>query len=862
MLDARLRNGLRVIVAPWRAAPVVSTQLWVEVGSADEQPGEAGLAHLHEHMIFKGTARRGVGAVAREVESAGGEINAYTSLDHTVYHATLSSRHLDVALDVLGDAVFHSAFDTEEIAREIDVVIEELLRGHDTPARVVGEMLFRQLFRDHPYGRPVIGTRETIEAFDRDAVLRFFRRWYRPSNCCLVVAGDVDPDAVWPRIDATFGSIDDEPIARLPRPVEPEMKRSRSEVVRQPIQESHLMVGWHGPSLESPDTPAIDLLSIVLGAGESSRLYRALKRRRELVNDAFAYAHTPKDPGLVGAGAIVQGSGVQVALEGLLGECLHLADATPRPDELEKAKTIILSEQVYQKETVDGWGRKLGYFATTVGSPEFEDRYYEAIRHVTAQQVREVAERYLSPDRAAVAALLPETVAPDFDPDLAVDRVRKSRRRRSSRPAPGVRGVTRASLSNGCRVLVQEDHTLPRVAVRSAALGGLLSESEDEAGVSHLASQVLTRGTRSFGADQIVELCDAMAAGLGGISGRSSMGLAADFLLEHWDAGFELFTSCLLEPVFEPEEVDRERRTQLEDIIARADSPSAVAFDEFSRALYDVHPYGRSIIGNEATVRSVTSDAVARAYWRQVTPSRLVVAIVGAVDTGRILDRLEATLGVFGEVTPPFELPPRPHPMTERRDRTLTMKREQAHIVLGAPGVALDDPRRHALDILATALGGQSGRLFLELRDRRSLAYSVSAMHLDGFHPGAFAAYIATRPDRAEEAELALRDELSSAGERLSEEEMHRAKQYLVGSHEIGLQRATARASAMALMEAYGRGYDEPFSYADRVEAVTVDEVREVARELSDTSGWVTARVLPESSRAAPKRSPGAKVRS
>lgn len=855
MLDARLRNGLRVIVAPWRAAPVVSAQVWVQVGSADEQPEEAGLAHLHEHMIFKGTARRGVGAVAREVESAGGEINAYTSLDHTVYHATLSSRHLDVALDVLSDAVFHSSFDTEEITREIDVVIEELLRGRDTPARVVGEMLFRQLFLEHPYGRPVIGTRETIEAFDRDAVLRFFRRWYRPSNCCLVVAGDVEPESVWPRIEATFGAIDDGQTDRLPRAVEPDMKGPRTEVVRQPIQESHLMVGWHGPSLENPDTPAVDLLSIVLGAGESSRLYRALKRRREVVNDAFAYAHTPKDPGLVGAGATIQGTSVQAALEGLLGECLRLADSPPRPDEIEKAKTIILSEQVYQKETVDGWGRKLGYFATSVGSPEFEDHYYDAIRQITAEQVRAVAERYLSPDRVVVAALLPEQVARDFEPDLAIDRVRATRRRRSARPAPGVRGVARTSLSNGCRVLVQEDHTLPRVAVRSAALGGLLSETEDEAGISHLASQVLTRGTRSFGADQIVELCDAMAAGLGGISGRSSMGLAADFLLEHWDAGFELFTSCLLEPVFEPDEIDRERRTQLEDIIARADSPSALAFDEFSRALYDVHPYGRPIIGNEATVRGVTSDAVARAYWRQVTPSRLVVAVVGAVDTSRILDRLEGTLGVFGEVTPPFELPPRPHPMTERRDRTLTMQREQAHIVVGAPGVALDDPRRHALDILATALGGQSGRLFLELRDRRSLAYSVSAMHLDGFHPGAFAAYIATRPDRAEEAEMALRDELSSSAERLSEDEVRRAKQYLVGSHEIGLQRATARASAMALMEAYGRGYDEPFRYADYVEAVTVDDVRDTARELFDTNGWVTARVLPGSDKAPPPSS-------
>lgn len=846
MIDARLPNGLRVIVAPWRAAPVVSAQVWVQAGSADELPEEAGLAHLHEHMIFKGTAQRGVGAVAREVETAGGEINAYTSLDHTVYHCTLASRHLDVALDVLSDAVFHSAFEPAELDREIQVVIEELLRGRDTPSRVVGEMLFRQLFSVHPYGRPVIGRRDVIEAFDRDAVLRFFGRWYRPSNCCLVVAGDVDPDQVWPRIEATFGGIADAPVDRPVRPTEPPLGHPRVEVQRQPIQESHLMIGWHGPALESPDTPAVDLLSIVLGAGESSRLYRALKRRRELVNDAFAFAHTPRDPGLLGAGATIQGDRVQPAFEGLLMECLRLIDGPPRPDELEKAKTIILSEQIYQKETVDGWARKLGYFATSVGVPEFEERYYEAIRALEPEEICDVARRYLSPERVAVAALLPEELGTGFEPHAAIDSVTRRRRPSTARATPGVRGVVRTSLSNGCRVLIQPDHTLPRVAVRSAAIGGLLAEAHDEAGVSHLASQVLTRGTRSFGADQIVELCDAMAAGLGGISGRSSIGLAADFLLEHWDAGFELFASCLLEPVFEPEEVDRERRTQLEDIVARADSPAAVAFDAFSRALYDVHPYGRPIIGDESIVKSVAPEQVAKAYWRQVTPSRLVIAVVGAVDVEKTLGRLETTLGFMGEVERPFELPPRPHPMTENRDRTLTMKREQAHIVVGAPGVSLDDPRRHALDVLATALGGQSGRLFLELRDRRSLAYSVSAMHLDGYHPGAFAAYLATRPDRAVEAERALKDELALAAERIDADEVRRAQQFLVGSHEIGLQRATARASSMALMEAYGRGYDEPFRYADAVEAVTVDDVRSVARELLSTRGWVTTRVLPE----------------
>src|SRR3954464_438980 len=217
----RLQNGLTLLVEENHAAPVTALQVWVRVGSADELADEAGLAHLHEHMLFKGTARRGPGEIARTIEACGGEINAWTSFDQTVYHVVLASRFFAEGMDVLADAITSAAFDPEELKREIEVVCEEIKRSQDSPTRKLSRELFASAYRRHPYGKPVIGTEESVRSFTREGILRFYRRWYRPENTGVIVVGEVrEAEAVelaqrlfaWPAAPL-------EPAP--PRPVEP-----------------------------------------------------------------------------------------------------------------------------------------------------------------------------------------------------------------------------------------------------------------------------------------------------------------------------------------------------------------------------------------------------------------------------------------------------------------------------------------------------------------------------------------------------------------------------------------------------------------------------------------------------------------
>lgn len=842
MLKATLKNGLKVIVEENHASRVVAAQVWVQVGSADESPVDAGLAHVHEHMLFKGTAKRKVGEIASDVEAAGGDINAWTSFDQTVYHVTIASREVDVALDILSDAVQHSTFDADELTKELEVVLEELRRGNDTPSRVASEMLFRTCYRVHPYFRPVIGYVDTVSAFTRDQILAFYKRWYHPQNMCLVVVGDVKAEDIVKKAEALFElRPNDGTIARQEaRPEEPPQRSLRVIKKAQDIQETHLSFAWHGTPLKHNDTPALDVLSVVLGNGESSRLFRHVKREKELVNDCYSYSYTPKDAGLMVIGGQIHGDKIEDAYRALLTETLRVRYEDCDDAEIAKAKTIILSESVYQKETVQGIARKLGYFELVAGDTSFEEDYYTKVKTVTAADVRRVARMYLDPEHMSVSTLMPTA----HEAAMSEEAVKKINaavvaelegQYSPSNIQLGAQNVAKVKLSNGATLLVREDSTVPLVSIRAVSPGGLLSEKPATNGVSHLVGEMLTRGTEKFSAEQIVDETDAMAGSISGLAGRNSLGLRGDFLKEAWDRGFELFSSCLLESTFLPEELEKERRTQIEDIASRLDNSSAMAFDMFAAALYEQHPYAMPSIGTNESVSKMTREDVLAAYRTQLRPDQLTIAIVGAVDVARTIDRVEKRIGSAKAHADAgkFVRPPRVSGPTSSKSLRQTKEKEQAHLVLGFMGAAMDDERRFTLDVLSSVLGGQAGRLFLELRDKQSLAYSVSAFSLEGLDPGYFAVYIGTAPEKLEVAERGIREELKKVLDtEISHAEIQRAQRYLIGSHEIALQRAGARCSTMALNEAYGIGYDEYTKYADRIQAVTAKKVRDVAKEI------------------------------
>ncbi len=830
-----LENGLRVAIQEDHFAPVVAIQIWVKAGSADETPDVAGAAHVHEHMLFKGTRRRPVGAIASEIESSGGSINAFTTADHTVYHIVLASRHFSDGLDILTDAIQNSTFDPHELDKELQVVMEEWKRGEDSPTTRAATELFEVAYTQHPYGRPVIGYRTTIEALNRERVVHFYQRWYHPNNMTAVIVGDIDREKARQEVQRLFGHTPSVQLPVRPRPPEPAQTALRLSVVDMNVEEFYFYMGFPLPPAEHEDIFALDLLSFIVGGGESSALVQKLQAEQELVNWITASAYTPADSGLFILAAALEQERIRPALEQSLARLFQYKHTFVTQAELDRARTNLASDFVYRRETVQGQARQLGYFLTVFSDPDYEQRYLTGLAAVTPQDIQRVARQYLSPTSlsAVILGKTQDTRIPTAEELTQLCHRLDQPASKASTPAEtnGANGnaVTVVRLDNGVRLLVKEHHGVPVMAVQAATLGGLLFEDEHNAGTSNFIAGMLTRGSQQFSRLSLAEAVESLAGGLSGFSGRNSLGLSGSFLTTHVDEGIDIFLETLLHPTFPADEVEKRRREILLALKNREDDLAQVAFDLFYQTLYEMHPYRLLTLGSEASVSAMTQEQVAAYYRALLDPKRLVLSVVGDVETTQLIDRLSAGLSALPAVTPPSAPAPETRP-SGVRIATKRVEKQQAHVVLGFQGVSLDNPDRYALKVLDTILSRQGGRLFYEVREQRALAYSVTAFSVEGLAPGTFGVYLGTDPGSVDEAVSATQTELERLRqEKVTADELERAKKYMTGSYEISLQSNAAQSEELAFNELYGLGHTHGRRYLDYIQQVTEADVQRVA---------------------------------
>ena len=835
-----LENGLRVAIQEDHFAPVVAIQVWVKAGSADETPDVAGAAHVHEHMLFKGTTSRPVGAIAAEIESSGGNINAFTTADHTVYYIVLASRHFSTGLEILTDAIQNSTFDPNELDKELQVVMEEWKRGEDSPTTRAATELFEIAYKQHPYGRPVIGYRETVEALNRERVVHFYQRWYHPNNMTLVIVGDIDQEAARQEVLRLFAHKPETALPVRPRPPEPAQTELRLSVIDMNVEEFYFYLGFPLPPAEHEDIFALDLLSFIVGGGESSPLIQKLQAEQELVNWITASAYTPADSGLFIVAAALEQEKLQSALEQSLALLFQYKHTLVSQTELDRARTNLASDFVYRRETVQGQARQLGYFLTVFSDPDYEQRYLSGLAAVTAQDVQRVARQYIAATTVN-AVILGKTDGATLptaeDMTQLCQRLDQSPAQNSTSASNGSE-VTVARLDNGVRILVREHHGVPVMAIQAATLGGLLFEQEGNAGINNLIAGMLTRGSQRFSRLSLAETVESLAGGLNGFSGRNSLGLSGSFLTTHTKEGVDIFLETLLHPTFPDDEVAKRRREILLALKNRDDDLAQIAFDLFYETLYTTHPYRRLTLGREDSINAITREQMSTYYRTLLDPERLVVSVVGDIDTTQLVDRLSAALSTLPAVTAPLALPDvEPRPSTER-SATKSADKQQAHIVLGFQGVTLDNPDRYALKVLDTILSRQGGRLFYEVREQRALAYSVTAFNVEGLAPGVFGVYLGTDPGNIDEAISTTQTELSRLrNEPVGSEELEQAKKYMTGSYEISLQSNAAQSEELVFNELYGLGYNNGRAYLAGIERVTQADLQRVANTYLDPSG-------------------------
>src|SRR6184192_320075 len=617
-----LPNGLTIIVQEDHSAPVASVQAWCATGSIDEdQHLGAGLSHILEHMLFKGTKTRGKNKIAQKIQDVGGYINAYTSFDRTVFWIDVPKDGVVAALDILADAMMNSTLPPEEYMKEQEVIRREFAMGLDDPDRVAGLLLFATAYQRHPYHFPVIGDIEIYNQLTQDQVMQYYKTRYVPNNLTFVVVGDVDAAKVRQQLTEFFKAYPEKSLKPIFIPEEPP-QLGRREVHQEFATElTHLSLAWHIPEVTNPDVPALDLLSTVLEDGRSSRLYRRVREEAGLAYRISAFSYTPGDPGLFGIDATLDPKKREAAEQLVLRILDEVKQAGVTTEELMKAKKISLSHHLGALTTMRGQASDIGSNWLLTRDLNFSRHYLDAVQKVTLDDIKRVAATYLTENNLTVISLSPKgSLAGKAESAKAVE----------------AGEIQKFDLSNGLRLLVREDPRLPLVGIGAVFRGGLLAETPQDNGITRLMAKVLLKGTKTRTAEQIANDIEAVGGSIASDAGNNTFNLSLAVTKPDVKLGVELLSDVLLNATMPEKAIAREKEIQIAAIQQEEEQLTAVARNIMRQALFPQHPYALRSNGSIEPVRHLTQKDLVDFRDEYIAAKNCVLYIFGDVKAAQV----------------------------------------------------------------------------------------------------------------------------------------------------------------------------------------------------------------------------------
>ncbi len=832
-----LPNGLTLLAQRIPGAPAVAVVSAVRAGFFDEPDRLAGVSHILEHMLFKGTPTRGVSDIPRETRSAGGSLNAGTGYDHTSYITILPPAALRIGLDLQSDALRRSLIDEDELRRELIVIIEEAKRKLDSAASVAGEALHQLLFDHHRIRRWRIGTEEQLRGVTRADVAEFWQSYYVPGETVVALTGELFPDEACAMAREYFADWPPMPSQRDRSPVEPEWSAVRSRTIRGDVTAADLALGWRTVGRLHPDALALDLAAMVLSSGRSSWLYRGVRVPGAMTSVGASH-FTPREVGVFSIGGELDPGKLPEALGAVGKQVQRLRDSGPDSNDLERIRTLLRAGWARRLESAEGRASALAS-AEMDGDYRLLDREYSRLLVISAEEIQLVAREWLDPNRIAGVVYLPEGKGEDLDAGLLKDAFAPVASVPVSRAAPtGPPDELLRIALPGVTLLLKHRPGVPLVSL------GLYqrrhrAETRHEAGLAALAVRAAVRGAGDLDAGELALAFERLGGVLGPVVASEWFGFATSVLSIHAEAAVRLLDLVFRTPRFSPEEIGQEQKTLLESVIQDADDMSRYPVELAFRARFGPEGYGLPVQGVPESVGALDAAKVAEWHREALTAPRRqpVLIAVGDFDADRLGERLSELLGSF----PPRQedwSPIAGDPAT-RSDRILAEERakRQTALAMMFPGPTRNAPERFAAEVWAAIAGGLGGRLFVALRDRLSLAYVVRASVWQRGGAGAILAYLATSPEREEEALAAMGKELRRfADEPVPGEELDRAIRFLTGQILIGRQ--TVGAVAGEIAEAWlargEAGLEELRDPTAGIQAVTAASVQQVAQTAFD----------------------------
>ena len=859
-----LPNGLKVITSLDRSTPNVTVQVWYGVGAKNDPPGRSGFAHLFEHMMFKATRDMPPENMDRLTEDVGGMNNAFTQDDTTAFYEVIPAADLQRLLWAEGERMSSLVVDKANFDSERQVVEEELRqRVLASPyGRLFYYVLPENTFAVHPYHRSAIGSIEDLDAASLDDVQTFHATYYRPDDATLVVVGNYDPAQLDAWIEQYLGVLKN-PATPLPQVTAVEPPRTGPKTVTSYAPNVPLpavALSWLAPKASDPDAPALQVLDAVLTAGKSSRAYDSLVYEKQIAAQVLSSADLRAQLGVYYIGAIVAaGHTPDEAETALRAQIAALRDKPVGAEELDIAKTQLLTNEIRQRETIDGRANELGAAQVIEGDAARANSDIVALANVTAADVQRVAQKYLADDRRVAIRYLPDSMKPAGTQEaaaapppvaskpyagpvaaLAPEGQRQAPPPIGVQPAAILPSPSERTLPNGLRVIVAKSTDLPLVAAALTFEAGAASDPTKLSGAANMTAALSTEGTATRSARDIARQSEALGASIGASSSWESSSLGFSVMPAKLADALAIMADVAHQPAFAADELERARKEALDGLQVAYGDPGQVAGFANAPVVYAGTSFAHAADGTPSSLKRLTRDDLANFHDRYWRPDNAILVLTGDITPD---DGFALAAKTFGSWAKPADPPPPPatgQPTAAPRTVVIDLPGTgQAAVSLTKPAIARSDPRYYQ-GLVATAVlgGGYSARLNEEIRVKRGLSYGAGSSLTARRTLGAFTAQSQTKNEAAPQVADLIRENMAGlAAAPASPDELTARKSSLIGDYGRNIGTAAGLANNLNELALYGVDLGEVKTYPDKVQAVTPGQVQSFAQDVLKPDG-------------------------
>lgn len=851
-----LSNGMTILVRSVHTVPKVSVQVWYNVGSRDEKDSERGIAHLIEHMIFKGTKELlSESDINMLTHKLSGYTNAFTSYDYTGYLFNFPTQHWHEALPIMADCMQNCHFDDQMLNSEMKAVIQELKMYRDKYVRSLVDEMMAVIFSDHPYHHPIIGYKQDLWSVNSQNLCDFYKKHYTPANATLVVVGDVTPEEVFEQAERYFGSIESDGHHEREKNYFTRDIISKSVTLYRDVQQPTAIFAFLVPGIESRQDNILNMLAWILGKGKSSRLYRTIVDELQLATSLSAESEELYQHGLFIISCEPKHLDDIPKIRQVIQEEINKIVAEgPTLEELNRAIKQTRMEIYELLEDIEHQAYEIGKYFQATGDENYLFNYFDLDEEEITVGIKSILQRYFRSTVMHEGFVLPipeseKTVWEELqhESDLLDQEILEKRERTSpieperythtikiqeptlfNYPKPEVH-----TLSNGLKVLLYHNDNTPKIDITMHFRAKPFNDPEDKQGLYRFVTRMLTEGTENYSAQEFASLVESRGISLSVYPGGVSMNM----LNEDFEFSIALLDEIFNRASFNKKELEKVR-TQLYTKIKRFwDEPSYFSTQLIQDVIYKNHPYHRNSLGTAESIKNITRDDIIDFYKKNITPQGAVLTVVGDIKNSKIIEILEKILGQWtGPVVPETQFPellPTHEAIIE-----YPINRDQTVLTFATLSVNRLHPDYDKLLLFnqifgGGSLGSMSSRLF-QLREQSGLFYTISGALTVGSdeQPGIFLVRTIVSIDRLAEAEKAIKNLIHTVADTITQTELEEARRAVLSTQIDLFSSNESIASSFLFLNRYGFDWSFFDTRAHRLSQITLDEVKEAANNI------------------------------